>query len=150
MDDDRVRVFETQLWIGGAEIYRRSIDPDCLMVLPQEPFVLSGDEAIEAVSKTPRWSRVELGNLTIARPEEGLIALAYRAEASRGDEAYAAWCTSTYRRIAHGEWRVVQHQQSLVPSVATGGADGGPGAGSETERAQAEAAQDRETERGYQ
>ncbi len=49
----------------------------------------------------------------MARPEEGLIVVAYKAVAERdGTEGYAARCTSTYRRLAHEEWRVVQHQQT--------------------------------------
>ena len=33
MDDDRVRDFETALWIGGEDVYRRSIDPECLTTI---------------------------------------------------------------------------------------------------------------------
>jgi hypothetical protein len=35
------------------------------------------------------------------------------------DETYEAHCTSTYRRLSHEEWRVVQHQQTprlAIPS----------------------------------
>ena len=52
------------------------------------------------------------------RPQEGLIVVAYQAEAFRDDEkAYQAYCTSTYRRVAHEKWKVVQHQQTLPPTV---------------------------------
>jgi hypothetical protein len=61
---------------------------------------------------------VELADLRISRPEEGLIVLAYDARASRDGQAYRAYCTSTYRRIAHGDWQVVQHQQGLLPTTA--------------------------------
>jgi hypothetical protein len=121
MDDDRVREFETALWIGGEEVYRRSIDPDCLMVVPAAPFLMSGSEAIEAVARTPRWESVEFEDLRIGRPQEGLIVLAYRVRASRGGQAYGAHCTSTYRRVAHEQWQVVQHQQSFVPAQASKG-----------------------------
>ena len=53
-----------------------------------------------------------LSEQQVARPEEGLIVVAYHAKAIRDDEAYEAHCTSAYRRIAHDEWRVVQHQQT--------------------------------------
>lgn len=115
MDDDRVRDFETRLWTGGDDVYRRCVSGQCLMVLPEPPFVISGREAIEAVSATPRWSEVDLHNLQVSRPQEGLIVIAYQARASRGTEAYHAWCTSTYRQRAHEDWEVVQHQQSLLP-----------------------------------
>lgn len=121
MDDDRVREFETSLWIGGEEVYRRSIDSECLMAVPAAPFLMSGSEAVEAVSKTPRWSSVEFDDFRIARPQEGLIVIAYFVRASRSEQAYSAYCTSTYRRIAHEEWQVVQHQQALVPGAQAQG-----------------------------
>lgn len=117
MDDQRVWAFEESLWTADAAHYRESIDDQCLMVLPKPPFVMSGPQAIEAVSSTPRWSKVALSERRVARPQEGLIVVAYKAHASldegeRGVETYEAHCTSTYRRIAHEEWRVVQHQQT--------------------------------------
>lgn len=161
MDDDRVRDFETALWIGGEDVYRRSIDPECLMVVPADPFVMRGSEAVEAVSKTPRWETVEFDDLRIARPQEGLIVLAYGVRALRGGEAYKAYCSSTYRRVAHEQWQVVQHQQTLAPVAASKGerpsqgaegvlADGGQGGPGEMEQAQKDAAEDRENEHGYQ
>ncbi len=113
MDDQRVWAFEESLWTADAEHYRQSIDDQCLMVLPKPPFVMSGAQAIEAVSSTPRWSTVELTERQVARPQEGLIVVAYKAHASMdGGDDYEAHCTSTYRRLSHEEWRVVQHQQT--------------------------------------
>ena len=112
MDDDRVWAFEKSLWVGDADHYRELIDDECLMVLPQPPFVMSGRQAIEAVADTPRWSDVAISNGQISRPQEGLIVIAYNAKASRAEETYEANCTSTYRRLSHEVWRVVQHQQT--------------------------------------
>ena len=113
MDDQRVWAFEESLWTASAEHYQESIDGECLMVLPEPPYVMSGQEAIEAVKATPRWSSVELSERRVSRPEEGLIVVAYRARAARdGAAPYEAHCTSTYRRLGHEEWRVVQHQQT--------------------------------------
>ena len=113
MDDQRVWAFEESLWTADAEHYRESIDDQCLMVLPKPPFVMSGQQAIEAVSSTPRWSKIELTERQVARPQEGMIVVAYKANASLEDgEDYVAHCTSTYRRLGHEEWRVVQHQQT--------------------------------------
>lgn len=113
MDNGRIWGSEERLWIGDAEQYRASIDDECLMVLPAPPFVMSGRQAIEAVTNTPRWSTVELSERQVARPQEGLIVIAYMAHAEReGAAAYQAHCTTTYRRLAHDEWRVVQHQQT--------------------------------------
>jgi hypothetical protein len=118
MDDERVWSFEESLWTGDEENYRKLIDDECLMVLPHPPFVMSGAQAIEAVASTPRWTKAELAKGQIARPQEGLIVIAYQAKASRDDEHYEAYCTSTYRRLAHDEWRVVQHQQTLPAAIA--------------------------------
>ncbi|HEX8308276.1 MAG TPA: DUF4440 domain-containing protein [Allosphingosinicella sp.] len=158
MDDERVRDFETALWIGGEEVYRRSIDPDCLMVVPAAPFVMSGGEAIEAVSRTPRWESVDFDDLRIGRPQEGLIVLAYGVQAARGDERYSAYCTSTYRRVAHEQWQVVQHQQTLPPVGGSSGgrtmegeeAGAGEGRSDPMQQAQKEASENRENEHGYQ
>jgi len=112
MDDDRVWTFEESLWTADAQHYQESIDDECLMVLPSPPFVFTGQQAIDAVKNTPRWETVELTERQVARPQEGLIVVAYRARATRGEETYEAHATSTYRRVAHEEWTVVQHQQT--------------------------------------
>ena len=114
MTDDRVWEFEESLWTGSAEHYRKLIDPECLMVLPEPPFVLAGGQAIAAVTDTPRWARVATSLRQISRPQEGLIVVAYKVEAFKDEgKAYEAYCTSTYRWLSHDEWRVVQHQQTL-------------------------------------
>ena len=118
MDDNRIWSFEESLWTADAQHYRESIDDECLMVLPTPPFVMSGSQAIEAVAHTPRWSTVELSERQVARPQEGMIVIAYKARAQRdGMTPYEAHCTSTYRRLAPEQWRVIQHQQT-PPLVA--------------------------------
>lgn len=121
VDDDRVWSFEKSLWVGDAGHYRELVDDECLMVLPQPPFVLGGVQAIEAVANTPRWSSVAISDGRIARPQEGLIVIAYHARAERDVETFEAHCTSTYRRLGPQEWRVVQHQQTppIVVSAAS-------------------------------
>jgi hypothetical protein len=117
MDDDRVRAFETDLWIGAGDVYRERVDGECQMVVPAHPFLMTGEQAISAVEQTPRWTSVELDQLRISRPQEGLIVLSYRADARRGEERYEAFCTSTYRRVSPEHWRVIQHQQTLPPTA---------------------------------
>ncbi len=119
MDDTRVWEFEKSLWTGDAQNYRNLIDADCLMVVPAEPFILVGSEAVDAVSRTPRWTSVDISDGRISRPQEGIIVIAYTAFASRDDaDDYVAHCSSTYRRLSHDEWRVIQHQQT-PPLIAT-------------------------------
>lgn len=118
MNDDRIWDFERSLWVGDAERYRHLIDDECVMVIPAEPFVMDGTDAIDAVSHTPRWSDVDFDQQKVMRPQEGLIVIGYRARAKRDDQAYEAFCSTTLRRLSHEEWRVVQHQQTPPPSTS--------------------------------
>ena len=112
MDDERIRTFERDLWVGEGDVYRQRVSRECVMVVPEQPFLLRGDAAISAVEQTPRWTDVEFTDLQVERPQEGMIVIGYRVEASRGEESYKAYCTSTYQRIGDHEWQVVQHQQT--------------------------------------
>jgi Domain of unknown function (DUF4440) len=119
MDDARIWEFEESLWTDGADTYHKLIDDECIMVLPADPHVMTGQLAIEAVSNTPRWQKVTFSKQSVARPEEGLIVIAYHAEASKTDgQSYKAWCSTTLRRLSHDEWRVVQHSQCVAPIAA--------------------------------
>jgi hypothetical protein len=117
MDDERVWAFERDLWIGDPALYERAIDEACLMVLPAPPFVVTGAEAVEAVKSTPRWTEVNFAEQRISRPQEGLLVAAYNVHVSKPDgENFEAHCTTTYRRLDHEAWRVVQHQQTPTPT----------------------------------
>ena len=122
MDDERIWGSEEGLWTGTAENYRATIDEQCLMVLPSAPFIATGTQAAAAVSDTPRWHKVLLTDQQVIRPQEGLIVIAYKAQAERdGEQVYEANCTTVYRRLEHDKWRVIQHQQTprlSVPSQA--------------------------------
>ena len=121
MDDERVWSFERDLWIGDPALYERAIDEGCLMVLPAPPFVHSGGEAVAAVKATPRWGEVAFSEGRVSRLQEGLIVAAYHVRASgEGREDFEAWCTTTFRRIAHEDWLVVQHHQSVAGAGAGG------------------------------
>ena len=117
MDDDRIWTFEEGLWTGDAEHYQQCVDEGVVMILPQPPYVHAGQAAIDAVKATPRWDELELSERTVSRPQEGLIVIGYRARASRGDERYEAYCSSTYRWLSHEHWHVVQHSQSIKPAA---------------------------------
>lgn len=118
MDDDRIWDFERSLWLGDDAQYDALVDDECVMVLPQPPFIFSGAEALEKVSNTPRWEEVAFSDQSVVRPQEGLIVIGYTAQATRGGgDAYEAHCTSTLRRLSHEEWRVVQHQQTVAPTA---------------------------------
>jgi hypothetical protein len=113
MDDQRAFAIEESLWTGDPAGYPDLIDPACLMVIPAPPHILPAAEALRSLTKGARWSRVTLHDPHIARPEEGLIVLAYRATANKDDGTnYVADCTSTWRRQGHENWKLVQHQQT--------------------------------------
>lgn len=111
MEDDRVWAHEESLWTDWDKA-AEAIDESCLVVVPAPPFVLEGRQAVNAMADSPRWDEVTFAHGKIVRPQDGLIVTAYKAIARREDEDdYSAWCTSTYRRVAHDDWRLVQHQQ---------------------------------------
>lgn len=121
MDESRIWAAEEQLWTGDADTYRDRIADACLMVVPADPFILEGAEAADAMAQTPRWSEVQLDQRRLGKPRKGTIVLAYQATARRDGAAdYRAHCTTTWRRFAKGDWRVVQHQQTPQITLPAG------------------------------
>ncbi|RST31754.1 DUF4440 domain-containing protein [Sphingomonas ginkgonis] len=114
MEDARIWSMEEKLWRGGADVYDELVDENVVMALPAEPHVFSRERAKEAVKSTPHWDEVRFSDQRVERPEEGLIVIGYRVEASGGGQSYEAFCTSTIRRLGHEDWKVIQHSQ-LVP-----------------------------------
>ncbi len=115
MNDERIWQFEQSLWQAGEDEYLSKIAEKALPVVPAEPCVMEGADAAQAMAETPRWNSVEFSQKKVVRPdgpEGGLIVIAYRASATRDDDKYNAWCTSTYLRHGHEDWVVVQHQQT--------------------------------------
>ena len=118
MNDERIWNFEESLWTASDAEYREKIARDGIMVVPNEPFILAGHEAADAMGKTPRWNSVSFSQTKVARPEGpkgGLIVIAYKVDAKRDDEEYTAYCSSVYQRLEHEEWVVIQHQQTPPP-----------------------------------
>ena len=107
--------------ITVSRAYQELVDEACVMVLTTAPFILSGGEAIGAVSDTPRWSRVQFSEERSAQPRDDAVVIAYRASAERdGGDAYAAYSTTARHRASGEVFRVVQHQQ-LPPITADAG-----------------------------
>lgn len=111
MDDARVWAFEKSLWEATEERYHERVDPECVMALSQEPYLASGEDAVDAVSGTPDWDEVAFSHQVISRPQEGLIVAGYRIKTTKGSTEFSAACTSVYRRRAHEDWTVIQHAQ---------------------------------------
>jgi hypothetical protein len=115
---DEIWVTEEQFWLGGADHYRTAMHPDCMMAFQAPAGILVGRQIIEAINRAPRWASVVMVDRRMTRPVPGVIALAYKAQATRGDDApYDAYCTSTY---VHGEdgWRLIQHQHSAARALS--------------------------------
>ncbi len=112
MNDDRIWEFERELWTGEQDAYDRKVADNCVMALPTDPWLLDSAAARAAVKDTPRWEDVTFSNTHVERPEHGLIVIACRAQAFRGDETYDALCTITLRRVEEEDWEVIQHQQT--------------------------------------
>ncbi len=118
MDDDRIWDFEQSLWTGDAANYREKISQHCLMALPAPPYVLRGDEAIAAVSDTPRWQQAIFSDRRVSRPQHGTIVIAYEVAADReGGEPYSAHCTTVMHLEGDHDWKVIQHQQTPKPVI---------------------------------
>lgn len=111
MNDDRVWKFEESLWRASEDRYHDRVDPECVMALSHAPHLVSGQDAVNAVSGTPEWNEVAFSDRVISRPEEGLIVVGYTVNAEKDGTAFTAACTSVYRRKAHEDWTVVQHAQ---------------------------------------
>lgn len=120
MEDQRIWAMEEELWRGGDEVYERLVDEQVVMALPADPYIFTRDAAIAAVKNTPRWEEVRFSEQKVSRPEEGLIVIGYKVEATRGGERYCCYASSTMMRRGHEDWTVVQHSQVVPPS--TGGA----------------------------
>ena len=77
--------------------------------------VMNRTEIVDSMRDAPRWSGVDMVDMTQTKPADNVSIIAYRALATRsGTEPYEAVCTSTYVTI-DGRWKLSQHQQSLVP-----------------------------------
>ena len=112
MTDEEAWAMEREFWTGGAEHYREAIDPACVMAFPAQAGIIARPEIARSLADAPRWASVHMTETQVARPDDDLLLLAYKAEGRReGAAPYSAYCTSTYHRSG-GRWRLVQHQQT--------------------------------------
>ena len=110
--DDTLWQIERRLWLEGAGAFEELIAQECLMVFAQG--VMDRNMAKSGIEQAPRWDTIAMSSQHIARPGRNLVVLGYRADARRTGEApYQAFCSSTYHDD-HGDWRLVQHQQTVA------------------------------------
>ena len=112
MNEQAIWSLEEQFWTGGADHYRRALDPKCGLPFPAPAGRIAGPRIAETLKGAPRWSSVSMTERHTVRPSPDIVVIAYQAQGRREDAApYGAYCTSTYRRSTDG-WRLVQHQQT--------------------------------------
>lgn len=104
---------ERRLWLEGSEAYDQLMTPDCVMAFGPTG-ILQGQEILESLRQSPRWSDVQMSDQLEARPADDIAILAYRAAALRdGAQPYVAFASSTYVCI-DGYWWIAQHQQTRL------------------------------------
>jgi hypothetical protein len=114
MTDSEFWEVERELWLGGADVFRRWVAHECLMVFPHPVGILSGPTVVESIGASSRWETVGFDERAIRRTGTDVAVLAYLAEATRPEgDPYRAYCSSTYVQQA-GDWWLVQHQQTPV------------------------------------
>jgi hypothetical protein len=112
MTDEQAWEAERHFWTGREAWYQRRLDPHCIMVFPPPAGMLDAAGALAGIRAAPRWRSVRFEGQRLARPGPDLCVLAYHARANRdGAPAYAALCSSSYRREGD-EWLLFQHQQT--------------------------------------
>lgn len=105
-------VIERQLWTGDAEVYRRYVDGDCLLVFSEMSGMLTREQVAGTVENGQRWNDVRLEVIGIVEPVPDVAILAYEANATReGAEPYRALVSSGYVRRPEG-WKLMFHQQT--------------------------------------
>ncbi|CAA9272213.1 MAG: hypothetical protein AVDCRST_MAG08-3246 [uncultured Acetobacteraceae bacterium] len=111
-DEDAWRL-EERFWTGGEDHHREALDPECVMAFPPPAGIVQGPDIAQSLAGAPRWSSVTMTETHAGRPSGDLLVLAYKARGQRdGAAAYDAYCTSTYRSVGGGRWRLIQHQQT--------------------------------------
>jgi hypothetical protein len=108
---------ERGFWLHDAAYYTTFLAPDCIMVFPQPPGVLVGNEIVAALEQAPRWKTIEMTNRTLVALDADVAMLTYRAIAQRDGNTlngYGALCSSIYTR-KNSQWLLVHHQQTPLP-----------------------------------
>lgn len=116
MDADEFWQLERRFWLEGPSVYEAHLHEDAVMIFA-EMGLLDRAQIIESLRDAPRWTGLDMRDRRILRPG-GVLVLAYRAEARRGeDQPYRALCSSLYLPTNSG-WKMLTHQQTPAPGQA--------------------------------
>jgi hypothetical protein len=102
---------ERALAAGGADAYRRVLDPDAILIVPG--MVLDRVETIAAMDASPGWDEFTMARERVVELADGAALLTYRFDGRRGDVRYAAQMGSVYVE-RDGGWRMIFHQQTPI------------------------------------
>jgi hypothetical protein len=112
VDDSEAWTLERSFWTGDPALYAQGLDPAGLMVFPPPAGIMDAEAARAGIAAGPRWREVRFADRRIARAADGLLVLAYRAQADReGGQTYEAYCSSVYRKAGE-HWLLLLHQQT--------------------------------------
>jgi hypothetical protein len=104
---------ERRLWQAGVAAYEELMGPECMMAFAPMG-IMARSEIIDCMHDAPRWSSIDMTDVTQTGPAGNVSIIGYRVLATRpGNEPYEAVCTSTYVAV-DGRWKLAQHQQSVV------------------------------------
>ena len=111
--DEAVWHSEERLWTVGGPAYPELVHPEALLSMPRTG-IMSGAEAIRAMTGNPGWSSVVMTDRMLSRIGKTVIVIAYRASGTRPDDSsYSAHCASTYH-AAGDSWQLIQHSQTVI------------------------------------
>ena len=103
---------ESALAAGGADAYRQHLAGEALVVVPG--LVLDREATIEAIAASPGWDAATMDDARTLRLGDDVVAITYRFDGRRGDEAYVALLSSVYVS-REGRWLLAFHQQTPLP-----------------------------------
>lgn len=104
-------LLERRFWLEGVSVYEHRLHEQALMIFPGTG-IMDRTAIIDSLRGAPRWDEVIISDerLSVA---DNCLALAYAAEARRGDQQpYRVYCGSSYVQSADG-WLMLSHQQTL-------------------------------------
>jgi limonene-1,2-epoxide hydrolase len=104
---------EEQFWVGDAAFYEQNLAPDALMVFPDPVGAMTRHETVASISESARWRSVEMSEVRVLTPADGVAVLAYRADAVRDEPGsrYTARIASVYVDRGDG-WKLSFHQHA--------------------------------------
>ena len=109
--DSKLWELEREFWLGGADVYRRHLADDAVIVFPG--MVMAKSKTVESIAAGPRWASVNFSDQRLVRLTPDAVALIYHASGLREHEtsAYSAEVSSVYVQ-RFGSWELAMHQQS--------------------------------------